>query len=98
MTDFYLRADTQAEIENSLVSAGIATLDGDGLLVPVEGVAIDVIGEIVNLDMTDPTNPVPVEQPGWHVNIRAVSLTEEQIALISIFSIVPPNTPYRVWA
>lgn len=97
MTDLYLKAATQAELDTAVISAEIATKAEDGTLIPREGVSIDVIGTIVDINTTDPNNPVLTEIPGWHVNIRA-DLTPEQEAILSVYNLVPPSTPYRVWA
>lgn len=98
MPDLYLRAADEAEMTDALVKAELAYLDEEKALQPANGVSLDVIGKIVKFDMTDPENPKPVEKEGWHVNVRAPSLTDEQTVLVEPFNILPPETPYRVWA
>lgn len=98
MPDLYLRAATEAEMTDALVKAELAYLDEEKVLQPANGVALDVIGKIVKFDMTDPENPKPVEKEGWHVNVRAPSLTDEQAKLVEPLNNVPPETPHRTWA
>ena len=98
MPDLYLRAATEAEMTDALVKAELAYLDEEKVLQPANGVALDVIGKIIKFDMTDPENPKPVEKEGWHVNVRAAALTEEQAKALEPMNIVPPETPYRTWA
>lgn len=43
-------------------------------------------------------DPITVEYPEWHVNLRCAGLTEEQEAELAGLVIVPPETPFRVWA
>lgn len=82
--DLYLRADTEAEMNATLIAAGMAYETEDGLF-PAEGVCLDIIGEIPGAE-------------GWHVNVRCGDLTEEQEAELAFAMITPPETPYRVWA
>lgn len=102
MTDYYLKAATEADMDDVLLVAGLVVEyeDEDGFvsLVPTEGVSLDVIGPIVKWDYSvDP--PVEIDYPEWHVNVRVVyELTEEQTATLEPVVIVPPNQPYRVFA
>lgn len=98
MPDLYLRAATEAEMTDALIAAELAYLDEEKVLQPANGVALDIIGKIVKFDMTDPENPKPVEKPGWHVNVRAAALTDQQAEALEPMNIVPPETPYRTWA
>lgn len=100
--DLYLKAATEANMNEVLVAAGLATEqtvevqvgeteDGDAILqdetilVPTDGVSLDVIGQIPDVE-------------GWHVNVRSYDLSETQLAELSSITITPPNLPYRVWA
>jgi hypothetical protein len=81
------------------------TEDGDAILqdvtvlVPTQGVSLDVIGPIVRVTGYDEDGePITVEYPEWHVNVRCGGLTDEQLALIEPIQIIPPEQPYRVWA
>ena len=90
MNDFFLKAANEADLDDALLAAGLAVEweDEDGLvhLVPTEGVCLDIIGEIP--DVT-----------GWHVNVRTMfEPTEDQLAALSVFELVPPDTPYRIFA
>jgi hypothetical protein len=98
MTDIYLRAATEAAMTAALVDAGLAYLDEDAL-VPAPGVSLDVIGPITRVTGYDENgDPITVEYPEWHVNVRCAGLTEEQEAEIDAIKIVPPEQPFRVWA
>lgn len=113
--DLYLKAATEADMNEVLVAAGLATEqtvevqvgeteDGDAILqdvtvlVPAEGVSLDVIGPIVKWDYSvDP--PVEIDYPEWHVNARVVTgLSEDQEATLEPVLIVPPEQPFRVFA
>ena len=84
MTDLYLKTTTEAEMEEALLGVGIL-VDVDGDFWPAVGVSVDVIG------------PIP-DITGWHVNVRSYDLTEDQIDDLTLITIAPPETPYRVWA
>ena len=84
MTDLYLRAADEAEMNAVLIDAGVA-YDDEGVLTPASDVSLDVIG------------PIP-DAVGWHVNVRSYDLTEAQLAELQPVIIVPPEQPYRVWA
>ena len=84
MTDLYLKAADEAEMNAVLIAAGLA-YDDEGVLTPAFGVSLDVIG------------PIP-ERDGYHVNVRSYDLTEAQLAELQPVIIVPPEQPYRVWA
>lgn len=93
MIDLYLRADGVDHLHSSLVAAGLATEEADGLwLAP--GVHLDVIGEVVRLDANGNQQSIP----GCHANLRLVGidLTDEQTEVLPI--IPTPNRPMRVWA
>lgn len=68
-------------------------------LVPAPGVSIDVIGPITRQTGTDENgDPVFTTYSEHHVNIRAAYISEEAEALLEPIKIVPPETPFRVWA
>ena len=101
MTDFMLRTDTQIEMDNALMAAGLAQevidQDGEVIVVPV-GCAIDHIGPIPA--RLDPDDPSVILKPGdarWHTNIRVtVELTQAQIDELPTFA-PTPGIPYRVF-
>lgn len=69
------------------------------VLHPAFGVSLDIIGPFTRVTGYDENgDPITVEYPEWHVNVRTPSLTEAQEAEIDALKIVPPETPYRVWA
>lgn len=96
--DLYLKAADEAEMNAALVAAGLA-YEEDAALHPAFGVSLDIIGPITRVTGYDQNgDPIMVEYPEWHVNVRTPSLTEAQEAEIAALKIVPPETPYRVWA
>ncbi len=97
--DLYLKATTQEDMEAALIAAELAYEDEEYGLLPANGISLDVIGPIVRVTGYDEDGePITVEYPQWHVNVRCGGLTEEQEAALEAFVIVPPEQPYRVWA
>jgi 6-phosphogluconate dehydrogenase (decarboxylating) len=100
MTDFMLRTDTEAQMDDALEAAGLlveADLGGGEIaLVPTAGVTLDRIGPIPA--QVDEDNVVI--RPGdsrYHANLRmTVELTPEQLALLPTFA-PEPSVPYRVF-
>ena len=98
MSDYYLKAADEAEMNAALVAAGLAYVEDD-TLVPAPYVFLDVIGPITRVTGYDEAGePIVQEYPEWHVNVRCAGLTEEQEAELAGLVIVPPETPFRVWA
>lgn len=96
--DIYLKAADEAAMNAALIDAGLA-YEEDGALHPAFGVSLDIIGPFTRVTGYDENgDPITVEYPEWHVNVRTPSLTEAQEAEIDALKIVPPETPYRVWA
>jgi hypothetical protein len=96
MTDLYLKATTETEMNAALTQAGVL-VDIDGQLLPAVGVSVDVIGPFTRVDYSvEP--PVETYYPDWHVNVRSYDLTSDQLDMLAAFTLVPPETPYRVWA
>ena len=101
MTDFMLRTDTQDEMLDALIAAGlaqeVADEDGEVTVVPVD-CSIDHIGPIPA--QLDPEDPSVILKPGdarWHTNIRVtVELTQAQIDALPTFT-PTPGIPYRVF-
>ena len=97
MSDYYLKAETEAAMNAALVAAGLA-YEKDGTLFPAPYVSLDVIGPITRVIGYDEAGePIVQEYPEWHVNVRCSGLTEEQEAELAGLVIVPPETPFRVW-
>lgn len=96
--DLYLRAPDEATMNAALVAAGLAYVE-DETLHPAPLVSLDVIGPITRVTgYDDDGEPIVQILPEWHVNVRCAGLTEEQEAELGGLIIVPPETPYRVWA
>ena len=98
MTDLYLKAADEAAMNAALVAAGLAYVEDDALI-PAPYVSLDVIGPITRvIGYDEDGEPIVQEYPEWHVNVRCAGLTEEQEAELDGLVIVPPETPFRVWA
>jgi hypothetical protein len=97
MTDIYLKASTEEDMNAALVAAGLAHVDSEHGLLPVNGVSLDVIGPITKWAGSI-ESPIATVYPEWHVNMRCDGLTEEQHSAVLDYVISPPETPYRVWA
>jgi len=101
MTDFMLRADTEAQMDDALEAAGILVEvdqgEGEMVLMPVPHCALDRIGPIPS--QLDPEGEVIAEgDPRYHANLRvAFEMTEEQVDALPTFA-PEPGVPYRVWA
>ena len=69
------------------------------VLMPAPFVSLDVIGPITRVTGYDENgDPITVDYPEWHVNVRCAGLTEEQEAELDGLVILPPEQPFRVWA
>ena len=91
MIDLYLSAPTEAE----MLAALTGLLNDEGH--PVAGVTLDHIGpfsRVTGYDKAD--EPIVVDYPGWHTNLRG-DFTDEQLAALETLS-VQPAVPHRVWA
>jgi len=98
MIDLYLKADTEADMNAALISAGLA-YEEDGALHAAFGTSLDVIGPITRTIGHDENgDPITETFPEWHVNVRCSGLLPEVEAQIEPLKIIPPNHPYRVWA
>lgn len=87
--DYYLKAPTEAEMNETLIAAGVIDENGD----PAPGVNVDVIVPFVRFDYSAEP-PAETVYPDWHVNIRSAYELEG----LDAFIIVPPEQPFRVWA
>ena len=100
MTDFMLRTNTPDEMDDALIAAGLAQEvtdpDGEVMVLPVSGVAIDHIGPI----------PARVDEDGvvikpgdtrWHTNVR-VTFELDKAVEDALPTFTPlPGVPYRVF-
>jgi hypothetical protein len=101
MTDFMLRTDTEAQMEDALEAAGILIEQevsiGELALVPVANCAVDYIGPIPPAIDEDGKSTYPGD-PRFHANIRVTfELTDEQVEWLPTFT-PEPSIPYRVFA
>lgn len=104
MIDYYLKAPTEADMNEALDVAGLIvetqvgqTEDGEPIftMVPTPGVSIDTIGPITRVTGYDENgDPITVEYPEWHVNVRC----PHEVEGLDAYAIVPPEQPFRVWA
>jgi hypothetical protein len=93
MIDLYLMTVTDAEMLAALIAAGVTDEEG----FPVAGISLDHIGSFSRVTGYDKADePIIVEYPGWHTNLRG-SFTDKQITALKPIS-VQPAVPYRVWA
>ena len=93
MIDLYLMAATEKAMTAALTAAGVINDEGH----PVAGVSLDHIGpfsRVTGYDKAD--EPIVVDYPGWHTNLRG-DFTDEQLAALAPIS-VQPAVPHRVWA
>lgn len=99
MSDYYLRANTKAAMQNAFLAAGITVQGVDGEVVDFDGIRLDIgwIGPVVRPDPADPEGP-PIVDSRYHVNLRVSGvLPEETLASLPILD-PPPSRPMRVWA
>jgi hypothetical protein len=93
MTDLYLKAPTQEDMDAALLDAGVIDAEGNAK----NGFSIDRIGPFSNVTGYDKDGE-PIEQiyADWHTNLRG-NFNEEQLALLAPLNVFP-IIPYRVWA
>jgi hypothetical protein len=101
MTDYMLRTDTEAQMDDALEAAGLLVEvdqgEGELVLMPIPGCYVDRIGAIPA--KLDPEGEIirPSDNR-YHANIRVTfELTEEQVAALPTFT-PTPGIPYRVFA
>ena len=93
MTDLYLKATTEADMDTALLEAGVIDAEGN----PTQDFSVDQIGpfsKVVGYD--EAGEPIVEDYPDWHTNLRG-SFDEDQLALLTPLCVEPP-VPYRVWA
>jgi hypothetical protein len=101
MTDYMLRTDTEAQMDDALEAAELLvekdTGDGELVLMPVAGCYVDRIGAIPpSYDIEG--QQIKAGDPRFHTNIRLTfELTEEQVEALPTFT-PTPGIPYRVFA
>ena len=96
MTDYMLRTDTEAQMDDALEAAGLLE-DGPMGTYPVAGCYVDRIGPIPA--QLDPEGEViRPSDTRFHANIRVTfELTPDQVDQLPTFT-PEPGIPYRVFA
>lgn len=97
--DLYLRFDSETHATQALLGAQLAQ-DAAGQIVPLPGVAIDVLGRLhepTGRVIQSPEGQVPEMRPvdGWHVNLRVGEGVDT--AGVDAHQ-VEPTAPRRRWA
>lgn len=102
--DYYLKTETEESLEAVLVEAGIARVDENGMFTIDPAYALVKIGQIfveTGETLTSDsgfTYPEMAPIEGYHANLRAGRLLEEQEQKLSSIVIPAPATPKFVWA
>ena len=101
MTDYFLRATTESDLDDALIAADVAQEvtdpDGEVLVLPINGITLDRIGPIPA--QLDPEGEVIKDgDTRYHANLRVTfDLTAAQIAVLPLVD-PAPSVPYRVFA
>lgn len=87
--DYYLQAADEPTMCAALIEAGVTDDEGN----PTEDHAVDVIGTWFERTRGSDEEPVMIQLPGWHVNVRSAELIQwpESVTLAQ------PKTPWRVF-
>jgi hypothetical protein len=101
MTDYMLRTDTEAQMDDALEAAGLLveqdTGEGELVLALIPNCALDRIGPIPPM-LDSEGNAIRSGDPRYHANLRVMfELTEEQVSWLPTFT-PEPSIPYRVFA
>ena len=96
ITDFYLRGSDPTELDKALEAAGLID---DESRPASDLVCLDRIGTISRVTGYEDGEPVIEETEGHHANVRLLFKPSDELteALLPVM-ILPPDTPYRVWA
>jgi hypothetical protein len=90
MTDFLYKFPDEATAQTALADY----YDNEtGWKTSGEGYALDPVGVLADVDMTDPENPVSTLLDGWHLNLR---VTDDRPDPAPAYS-VTPTQQRRVW-
>jgi len=100
MSDFMLRTNTQDQMDDALIAAGLAQEvtdeDGEVTVLAVSGVTIDHIGPIPERKDED-GNIVKPGDARWHTNVR-VTFELDKAVEDELPTFTPlPGVPYRVF-
>lgn len=99
MKDYFLRAQSREQIDQSLIAAGLlTTIDGE-TATSLEVAILDYIGQIpeetgrIVKDEDGNEYPESVLSADYHVNLRGALTLEQELLL----PIIPwPKNPYRI--
>lgn len=102
--DYWIKTTDQEEWTAQATAAGLLIdsidIDGNPVLLPAQGINIDVIGTIYTSGeyIYEPDGSIivikePVAIPGFHVNIRS----QNEINTDNLSVIAQPKNPDRVW-
>jgi hypothetical protein len=89
MTDYYYKFADEAQAQGAL-----ADYYFDGWKTDGPGYSLDPCGAFVEVDDTDPENPISTLLEGWHLNLR---VTDGRPAPAQEY-LIEPEHPRRVWA
>lgn len=92
MVDLYLKAQSKEQMIDALVLAGIVTVSDNNEILARDGASIDIIGPFSKI-----VDDVRIDYPDFHVNLRLSYIEEEDLEILTQYSIVPPETPHRIW-
>jgi hypothetical protein len=90
MKDFLYKFPDEATAQTALANYFSAE---NGWQTSGEGYALDPVGVLADVDMTDPENPVSTLLDGWHLNLRVTDDRPDPAADYS----VTPTQQRRVW-
>jgi hypothetical protein len=98
--DLYLRTDTESEMKDALLAAGVVVERDTGeegmSLIPVRGVSIQWLGEIPPVYQGDVM--MKTGRSGMHVNLRInIDLSGKQMAKLPLID-PSPTSPYCKFA
>jgi hypothetical protein len=98
--DYLLRSNTESDLDNALIAAGLAQevtdIEGEVMVLPVTGVTLDRIGAIV-ARVDEEGIIISPGDSRYHANLRvSIELTAAQVAWLPTFEPVPA-VPYRVF-
>ena len=92
MSDLFLYAPTEADMNAALLAAGVIDENGN----PPFYIAVDQIGPFQRITgYDDEGNPIYTNYPDWHTNLCG-SFTEEQLTALESLRVYP-LVPYRVF-
>ncbi len=107
MIDYCLKNTDENEFNTMMLDLGLCITTDEGVVPVSYQVCIDRIGSITIPDPTGATTtdsegnvvPVMITYPEYYSNLRLLcEPTEEQVLVLSGYSIDPSQPQYRIWA